>query len=210
MYNNRIKEQYWLVRARKGDPESFGRYYDSIVDNLYQFVFFKVSNRQEAEDITSQTFLKIWEQLQREDVEIKNIRAFTYRIARNLIIDHYRQRSKYVPLDSEDREDGEVFLLEALKDSSWKQAMEHKSDIIIVYRALAKLKDEYREVIILKHINELSAREIASIVNKNTGAVRTQLSRAIIALRELLPDSFISENESINKKIKALTKRNSK
>ena len=209
MYNNKLKEQYWLVRVRKGDTESFGNYYDSIVDRVYQFVFFKVSGRQEAEDITSQTFLKVWEQLQREDVVVKNLRAFTYRIARNLIIDHYRERSRYTPIEQE-RGGDYALLQEALRDTSWKEAMEQKSDILIVYKALAELKDEYREVIILKHVNELSAKEIASIINKSTGAVRTQLSRALVALRELLPEAFIEDNESINQKIKTLTERRSK
>lgn len=210
MYNNRFKEQYLLVRAKKGDSESFGQYYDLIVDRIYQFVFFKVSGSAEAEDITSQVFLKLWEQLQRDDIEIKNLRAFTYRIARNLVIDHYRERSKYTSLQNEESDDAEKLLSEALRDDSWKQAMELESDLVIIYEALGKLKDEYREVIILKHINELSTKEISIIVNKNVGAIRTQLSRALTALREELPQEYKEEHETIDKKIKALKKRLSK
>jgi len=190
MYNNKFKEQYLLARAKKGDAESFGKYYDHIVDRIYRFVFFKVSSRVEAEDITSSVFLKVWEQLQREDVEIRNVRAFTYRIARNLIIDHYRDRSKYTSLEKIKREDEELEIIkEVLQDDSWKEQMELKSDIVTVYQALGELKDEYREVIILRHINELSIKEMCIIVDKNSGAVRTQLSRALTALREILPDS---------------------
>jgi len=191
MYNNKFKEQYLLARAKKGDIESFGKYYDYIVDRIYQFVFFKVSSRVEAEDITSSVFLKVWEQIQKEDVEIRNVRAFTYRIARNLVIDHYRDRAKYTSLEKTKRADEEEreFIKEALYDDSWKEKMELKNDIVIVYKALGELKDEYREIIILRHINELSIKEISIIVGKNSGAVRTQLSRALTTLREILPDS---------------------
>lgn len=210
MYNNKLKEQYWLIRARRGDTESFGKYYDSIVHKVYQFVFFKVSSKDEAEDITSQTFLKVWEQLQKEDSSIQNIRAFTYRIARNLIIDHYRQRARYTSIDQDSEREDLAMLKEALRDTSWKDAVDQKSDIVIVYQALEKLKDEYREIIILKHINELSTKEIGHIINKNSGAVRTQLSRSMAALREVLPESFIENNETIGKKIKASTKHSAK
>ena len=209
MYNNRLKEQYLLVRARKGDTESFGKYYDIIADRIYQFVFFKVSNTTDAEDITSQVFLKLWQQLQRDDLEIKNIRAFTYRIARNLVIDHYRSKPRFTSIEQNEETESQI-LKKALRDDSWKETMELESDLTVIYQALGRLKEEYREIIILKHINELTTSEISGIVNKNSGAIRAQLSRALAALREELPDDYKEEHETIGKKIKKLTARRTK
>ena len=71
----------------------FSSIYDKYVDKIYRFIFIKVSSQEIAEDLTSETFLRGW-QVFKEREDIENPPAFLYQIARNLIIDHYREKGK--------------------------------------------------------------------------------------------------------------------
>ena len=78
----------------------FSKIYDKYVERIYRFVFLKVSSREVAEDLTAETFLKAWEvyrkpQFSNPASQIENPQAFLYKIAKNLIIDHYRQKSRF-------------------------------------------------------------------------------------------------------------------
>lgn len=196
-----LLQKYWLVKIKKGDTESFAKLYDELASRIYRFVFFKVNNVEEAEDITSQVFLKVWHYIQEGEEEIRSIRAFVYRITRNLIIDYYRTKSQSLPLEYKTIQDDER-ILSQLVDKSLREEMEQKSDLVIMYKALQQLKDEYREIIVLKYIDELSTKEIGQVLNKNSNAVRAQLLRALTALKELLPTHNLDERTGVHKKTK--------
>ena len=68
-----FKEQLLLIRLKKKDKDAFAQLYDLYVTSIYRFIFFKVPTRQDAEDLTSETFLKIWNYLSDTDDEIKNL-----------------------------------------------------------------------------------------------------------------------------------------
>lgn len=163
----------------KRDPETFGQFYDIYVDRIYRFVYFKVSAREDVEDITSEVFLKLWQYL-REENQIKNLNALVYNIARNLIVDYYRKKSrKDIRLDESENQ---------LVDTNSKRLqsqLQAKIEIHHLEKLLAKLKDEYREVIILRFVEEYSLREIAQIMEKTVGAVKVLLHRALKRLRQM-------------------------
>ncbi|MBD3251267.1 RNA polymerase sigma factor, partial [Candidatus Uhrbacteria bacterium] len=86
-------DRYLLFRIRQQqDPQAFARLYDRYVSAIFRFVMLKVPSKSDAEDITSEVFLKCWNYLQ-EHHDVKQIRALLYRIARNAIADWYRVRS---------------------------------------------------------------------------------------------------------------------
>jgi len=182
MKANFLKEKYLLFRAKNKDPEAFAEVYDIYVDRIYRFVFFKVNRAEEAQDITSEVFLKTWQYLI-DGKEIKNLNALFYKIARNLVIDHYRKASqKDVSLEGLKTSEAE---LKDLIDDQIHQ-IEVKLEIDKIEEKLMGLKDDYREIIILRYIEGLSIKEIADIVEKRKGAVRVILYRALNALKELL------------------------
>ena len=76
------------------ENEQFIRIYDQYIDKIYRFVYLKVNSQEIAEDITSKVFLKGWENYRGEPKKIENMSAFLYQIARNSIVDHYREKSK--------------------------------------------------------------------------------------------------------------------
>lgn len=169
--------------SKHKDPEAYSGLYDLYVDDIFRFIFYKVSNREQAEDFTSEVFLRTWQQLQKADEEIKNIKALFYRIARNLIIDHYRREAKQKTVSLEDQAtDG----LELAGDEDLLEEIQLTGDKVMLAKALQELKEEYREMIVLRYINEFSVDEIAEITGKTKGTIRVIIHRGIKALREIL------------------------
>ena len=89
-----------LVRqAKVGDSDAFGTLYDAYLERIYRFVYFRVEDQQTAEDITSQVFLKAWENLGRFQIGGTPFLAWLYTIAHNAVIDHYRTRKVTAALE---------------------------------------------------------------------------------------------------------------
>ncbi len=176
-----LKEKYLLYRiCNRGDVKAFGEVYDLYIKRIFRFVYFKVPTKQEAEDITSEVFLRAWKYLQENRVEY--IRAFLYQIARNAVMDFYREQAK---MDIT-RDEGVLENIE--DDNDLVGTIELKADLAEVLEALKLLKDEYQEVVIMKYLDDMSTKEIASVLRKKPGSVRVQIHRALNALREQLED----------------------
>lgn len=165
----KIIDQIYLLQATSGNPEAFGKIFDHLGKSVYRFILFKVSLRHEvAEDLTSQTFLKVWEHIADPDSKrIKNLIAFLYRVARNLVIDYYRQAGKEeLPLLYDLPE-------EAVRSSAAREILPSE-----VQKMLNELSVESREIVWLKYVEDLSVNEICDIVQKNSSAVRVIIHRA--------------------------------
>ncbi len=162
----------------KRDPEAYAALYDLYVKRIYRFVYFKVSSHEEAEDITSDVFLKAWNFLQ-DNPEVKSFSGLLYRIARNSIIDLYRTRSS----KPESRLDEDTDVGDG---GRWYIDVTDKIETQKVLVAIKKLKQEYQEVITLKYIDELDIDEIVEITGKGKIAIRVTLHRALKKLKDLL------------------------
>lgn len=181
MRRNFLQEKVLLFKIKKRDAEAYGQVYDLYSPRIYRFIYFKVSNQDEAEDLTSETFLKCWQYLTSEnDNEIDNLSAFIYRIARNLVIDFYRERAKVETMNERE-------LLEKIEEKKNSLAeVEKIIDKANIEKHLRLLKDEYREVIELRYIEEFSVGEIAKILDKTRGSVSVLIYRALQTLREVM------------------------
>jgi len=158
--------------------KEFSKIYDKYINQIYRFVFLKVNSKEIAEDITSETFLKVWESYKNNKIE--NVSAFLYQVARNLLTDYYRQKSRtqFLPLDS-------VSIIDP--SNNLKEESQDKSDIEIIKSALSRLENEnYQNIIIWHYLNDLSIKEISKINNQSEGAVRVMLSRALKELKEII------------------------
>lgn len=171
----KIKESLLIDRLKKGDQDAFAQIYNEYVDKIYRYVFFKVSDQQVAEDLASNTFLKCWEYIKVEQKEISNIRAFLYRIARNLVIDYYRARIKTTELSAAAGLDDQKLPL--------ADVISTNQDINILLKALSKLPDDYNDLITLRYIEEYSVKEISELLGKTENNVRVSLHRAIQTLK---------------------------
>lgn len=165
-----------IGRAQKGEVEAFGKVYDLLVDRIYRFVLFKTGDVMVAQDITSETFMRGWRHLNK--VEHRNFRAYLFKIARNLVVDHYQQRKRTVRLPEGDwLADPKVNVERGFIK---KQAIEE------LYKALSKLPKNYLEVVSLRFLEGLSVKETAAIIGKSSSAVRVIQHRAIKKLKGYL------------------------
>ncbi|MFA6410064.1 MAG: RNA polymerase sigma factor [Candidatus Buchananbacteria bacterium] len=176
-----LQEKLLLIKLKKKDPDAFAQVYDLYVTPIYRFIYFKVSSRQDAEDLTSEVFLKIWQYVTESEEQVENLRALLYRSARNIVIDHYRKNAKREYVRDEE-------ILNNIEDDH-QQSLLEKVDTEIemkgIEKVLHKLKDEYREILILRYLEDLSISEIAKILDKSKGSVRVILHRALKVVREL-------------------------
>lgn len=165
------------------NKEFFIKIYNEYADELYRFIYFKVSNSEDALDISSTVFLKFWANLDSGKVkkDVKLVRYLIYRISRNCIIDFYRKSKKVEGLD--DNTDEYLNLMDNKQDIH--RDLELKSEVEAVRSNLEKLKDDYKEILLLKYVNELSINEIAKIINKSKTNTRVILHRALKALKNI-------------------------
>jgi RNA polymerase sigma-70 factor (ECF subfamily) len=175
--SNPLRERLWLYRVRsRKDSDAFAALYDSYVARIYRFVLFKVANEDDAKEITSDVFMKAWEYLV-NGKPVKNITGLLYTIARAGTIDHYRKRKlETVSLD----------VIAEIADVARAEGVVASRELDAVLKAISQLKDEYREVLLMRHVDGLSAGEIAASLDKKTGNVRVLLHRATNALKEIL------------------------
>jgi len=167
----------------KFNEQQFLEWYDQYVGKIYRYIYFRVGAAEAAQDLTSEVFLKSWQYLNSKGVN--NPRAFFYQVARNLITDFYRQKDK-LPISLEEIAD-KTF---ADNFADKKQEPGHSAAIALemasIKKALQKLGGDYQEIIIWRYLDELEIKEIAEILGKREGAVRTLLSRALAELRKVL------------------------
>lgn len=177
---NVISDQLILLRVKNKDKEAYGKFYDLYVERIYRFIFFKVNSAADAQDLTSEVFLKIWQYV-RNDKEIENLNSFIYMVARNCVIDFYRQQVKKKENESAADESLAPIIDEA---GDVHKKISNIADFQSLLKNLRNLKDEYREVIILRYLDELSIKEISDILKKSNLSIRVLLHRAMEALKK--------------------------
>lgn len=164
--------------AKEGDKEAFGCIYELYFTPVFRYVYFRLKNKHEAEDLTQTVFVKFYESTANFTRMGKNPLAYFFTIARNVIIDHSRKKKEIVMGDRE------LEIEAGRTNEDHLKSIERKEICLKVKEALKRLTDDQREVMILKFINDLSNGEIAKISGKSEIAVRQSQSRAIRNLRK--------------------------
>jgi RNA polymerase sigma-70 factor (ECF subfamily) len=168
-----------LLLASQGDKHAFGMLYSHYLDEIYRFVYFKISNEQIAEDITEETFLKTWNSLSKiykKDGKVDNFRAWLYRVANNLVIDFYRKKKPVFDFNR-----------------TWTKKQPLPEDLVLkeeqsnqLVRMIKSLEPVHQEIIILRLVNDLSHKEVAEIMNISEGYSRVLLYRALKEIKSML------------------------
>lgn len=167
------------------DKEGFSRLYDLYVKTIYRFVYFKVNSREEAEDLTSETFLKAWDYISKPENsnKIRNIKAFLYQIASNLVIDFYRKKA-LLPLSLNSM----VESMDVRDDRSLSHIDKFEKDVEVseLKKAFKNIPENYCDVIIWYYLEEFKISEISQILEKSEGTVRVLIHRALKSLKREL------------------------
>ena len=154
--------------------------YNQYADAIYRHCYFRVYNKDLAEDLTQDTFIKTWKYIG-EGKEIKNIRAFLYKVAVNLIIDHSRKKTALVLDDLKEKE-------ASLRLNTMEAKMIDNFEIQEVISVMDGLEEKYKQVIMFRYLNDLLPAEIADILEESPNAVSVRLNYAMKKLRELIKE----------------------
>jgi len=166
-----------IGKAQQGDGIAFGQIYDLYFDKIYRFIYYRVNHKETAEDLAAETFIKAFDKMS----EVRAMAAFNgwlYRIARNLVIDHYRSRKITVDLTEIEN------VIEYEDNFVDKTNLSFEQKIFL--ENLDKLSSDQQLVIKLKFLDELDNNEIAEILDKTEGAIRVIQHRALNELKDLL------------------------
>lgn len=156
--------------------------YEKYIAPIFRFIYFRVKNYQEAEDLTQTVFLKAWKNLDKYKKQNNPFSSWLYIIARNTTIDYWKKRKE---LDFDDK------IFNGLPDNSnILQEIENENDFQRIAESIGILTEDQQEIIILKFIEELSNKEISAILGKNEDAVRQLQSRALKSLRNILEEKY--------------------
>ncbi len=171
-----------VLLCQKGDLDAFAPLYDIFVDAIYRYVFYRV-NSADAEDLVETVFLKVWEKLhQYKQKKNRSFSSWIFRIAHNLVVDHYRSsKEKHV-------EELSVQIPDLNRQHNPIRVTQGILDNDSLKKAIAKIKKQYRDIVVYKFINELSNKEIAEILGKSEGSLRILQFRALKALKRELEE----------------------
>jgi len=170
-----------VQKAKNGDREAFGLIYREYFSPIYRFIYFKVGNREEAEDLTQETFIKALNSLKQLEDRGGGFAAWMFRIARNTVIDYFRQKKS---LSLDELSSGGLHFTDGLP--SLEESAAKSEEIASVFKVLEEIDEETREIVILKYVEGLSYKEISLVVGKTEEAARQASSRGLKKVKEKL------------------------
>lgn len=182
--------EVWALveRAQAGESEAFGQIYDRYMETVFRFIYFRVGNRQLAEDLTSDTFLRALKRIGSFTWQGRDLGAWLVTIARNLVADHFKSGRYRLEITTGD-------VLDPDKEDRGPEGtpetavVEHITNVTLL-TAVKQLNPEQQECIVLRFLQGFSVAETAQAMGKNEGAIKALQYRAVRALARLLPDGF--------------------
>jgi RNA polymerase sigma-70 factor (ECF subfamily) len=169
-----------LVAKAQADPIAFGQLYDRYVSRIYNYVYHRVGNHHDAEDLTARTFYRALSHIDRYVHRGAPFSAWLYRIAHNLVANYHRDRSRRqtIALD-------ETSAVTSRQPSPQEQA-EANERAEALRRAIRRLSPDRQQLLILKFSEGLSNAEIGEIMGRSEGAIKSLYHRTLLTLQEEL------------------------
>jgi len=174
------EQQALLEKARRADTVALGEIYDQYADKIYAYIYHRVGQAELAEDLTAQVFMRMLEAVRTGHGWQTSFSGWLYRIAHNIVIDHYRRKGRATFVDIDDAAPMQAPSGDPV--ASTESQFERQR----LRQALAELTDEQSQVISLRFLEDLSIAEVAVVMQKTEGAVKALQYRAVIALRRVM------------------------
>jgi RNA polymerase sigma-70 factor (ECF subfamily) len=186
------KAEAWelVSAAQGGDTSAFGRLYDRYVDVVYRYVLFRLGDRDLAEDVTSETFLRALRRITSVSYQGRDVGAWFVTIARNIILDHVKSsrfRLEVVTDEVAEPSGAPIGTVGAQAVAGPEQQAISRATRAELLRCVAELGEDQRECIVLRFMQGLSVAETAVIMKRNEGAIKALQHRAVRRLAQLLP-----------------------
>ncbi len=179
---NAINDENAVALACRGDPEAFSYLYERNVTRIYNYVYYRIGSESDAEDITSRVFYRAFGHINNYVEKGVPFSAWLYRIAHNLIANWHRDnlRRKEVPLEDH---------LELPHRAEQPERMlENTQELELLLKGIRRISPDRQQLILLKYLEDLSNAEIALIMGRTEGAIKSLYHRALIALRKEMED----------------------
>ncbi|EKD33531.1 MAG: hypothetical protein ACD_76C00007G0002 [uncultured bacterium] len=192
---NKQRQTYLLFRIRMyKDQDAFAQLHKAYYDRVFRFILLKTPTRQDAEDIANDTFVRLWRYI--TTTPVTEFTGLVYKISQRTIAAFYRERGvESVELDEN------VVQLSLPGASSIEMEVDAGLQKDKLLYLIGKLKDEYKDALFMRYVEQMSVAEIAEALDKRAGGVRVLLHRAKKALHNI-----IEENETVGKTIKEFDK----
>jgi RNA polymerase sigma-70 factor (ECF subfamily) len=176
-----VDDHALVLKAQQGDADAFGELYEHHAPGIFRFVYAHLEQRQDAEDLTEEVFFRAWRALPRYQERGVPFQFYLLRIARNVLIDHYRRsqlpdRSRLESVEQMENDLSDV--------SAGKREMEGEHAELVKH--LRSLPEDHRTVLVLRYFNQLSPTETAAVMGRSVGAIRVLQHRALAGLRALI------------------------
>lgn len=164
-----------IKSIKNGNLNDFGLLYDAYLPKIYRYVFFKTRQKETAEDITSDVFMKALSKIETFDSNKASFSVWIYRIARNSVIDYYRAKKETT--DIEDAWD-------LASDEDVQKSVQANLSLKQIEEYIQKLKPEQRDLVILRVWQDLSYKEISEIMGKDEGSLRVSFGRIVGTMKK--------------------------
>jgi RNA polymerase sigma-70 factor, ECF subfamily len=166
-----------VERAQQGDREALEELYLIHFDRIYSYLHMSVGNKHDAEDLTTQTFLKMLESIKRFRWQSAPFSAWLFRIAHNLAMDHFRARRRWQP---------EADVPEPVGSEEPSAELEAMQSIgrESMLELIEKLSPEQQQVLTLKFVFNFANTDVATILEKTEGAIKSLQHRALASLQK--------------------------
>src|ERR1041385_972590 len=168
--------------AQRGDREALEALYLMHFDRIYSYLHLSVGNRHDAEDLTTQTFLKMLEAIGRFRWQSAPFSAWLFRIAHNLAMDHFRARRRWQPEEEVPEPPGSE---EPSAELEAMQSIGRQSMLELI----EKLSPEQQQVLTLKFVFNFANADVATILGKTEGAIKSLQHRALVSLQKQVTQS---------------------
>ena len=175
-------EKEILKQAAQGDEEAFGLLYETYVDRIFNYIYYRTGNVHDAEDLTARVFQRAMKHIPNYQDRGVPFSAWLYRIAHNLVANWHRDRSRKKELAITEK-----MVLPAKHEHPETTLMRtEKQDALL--RLIRTLPPDRQQLLILKFVEDYSNAEIGKIMNRSEGAVKSLYHRTLLALRDQVDD----------------------
>ncbi len=188
MVKNDIDESA-LIEQAKIDSAAFGELYEIYVDRIYNYIYYRTADRDEAEDLTSRVFFRAIQHIGRYEDKGVPFSAWLYRIARNMVANWYRDNSRrsMIPIEKASQ---------LSRNEGPEMVLERDQDQALVLASIRKLPADRQDLLILKFVDRLSNVEIGQIMGRSEGAIKSLYHRTLTSLKAEVAQQAVQDNES--------------
>lgn len=175
-----MSEDEAVNQAASGDTEAFSLLYQRYVTRIYNYIYYRTGNPYESEDLTSRVFHRALHHINQYDNRGVPFSAWLYRIAHNLVANWHRDNSrrKEVPLDD--------YTQQPFRAPAPEASVVNNQELEELLKVIRRLPPERQQLLILKFVEGLSNQEVAVIMMRSEGAIKSLYHRTLMALRDEL------------------------